>query len=132
MNLEVVAQILQDANLGRIGQDIFIHYMPAETKRGIMLRLPLTGVEVNHYMPGFYKSRFQVIVREQRIEAGETLSHAVVKALYTDLRTEYVTPRGENLLVHYIHHDSWPIVYPLSDGNAREWSINFDCCFAIG
>lgn len=125
MNLEPFAQILEAANIGVANDQIFTDHMPAEIPTGVLLRLPLEGVKIDHYMPGFYKTRLQAIVRAQRHTTGQAIADKVLKALTLRQRTDF-----EDMLLMQMLPDHLPITYPRSDGNGIEWSLNFCLAYA--
>jgi hypothetical protein len=125
MKLEILAQLLQDANLGTIGEDIYVHSMPADVREGIMLRNPLAGTKVDPGLPGYYRSRLQAIVRATDHASGEVLAESVGKALEMGKRLFNDTDGKLLMQVNYIYLEQLPIVYPWTPANVLEWSLNF-------
>lgn len=132
MRADILATILEDAGLGVIGETIFIHHMPDACAEGVLIRLPLIGIPIDHELPGYIKGRVQVIVRATAQSAGDALASEVMKAL-TIYATEYLDPETGvfAMKINYLRADTLPIVYPRSVGNLKEWSINFDCCHVL-
>jgi hypothetical protein len=125
MKLEILAQILQDAGLGTIGQDIYVYAMPAEVKQGILLKDPLAGTKIDPGLPGYYRGRLQAIVRAEAHAEGKTKADAVAKALEMGKRLFNGTDGKLVMQVNYIYLDQLPIVYPWTPANVLEWSLNF-------
>ncbi|MCK1543422.1 hypothetical protein IVB12_16010 [Bradyrhizobium sp. 179] len=125
MKLEILAQLLQDAGLGTIGTDIYVHSMPADVRKGILLRDPLAGTKVDPGLPGYYRSRLQAIVRAPAHAEGKTLSDAVAKKLEMGKRIFNNDDGSLSMQVNYIYLEQLPIVYPWTPANALEWSLNF-------
>lgn len=126
MKLELLAQVLEDAGLGTIGTDIFVHRMDAECPRGIMLRDPLDGTPVDPNLPGYYRSKLQAIVRATAQADGDTLSKQVGRALKMFNRRFTDPVSGELLLkINHIYPSQLPITYPRMEGQGIEWSLNF-------
>lgn len=125
MKLEILAQLLQDAGLGTIGEDIYVHSMPAEVKQGILLKDPLSGTPVDPGLPGYYRSRLQAIVRAGTHAEGKTKSDAVGKALEMGKRIFNDADGKLQMQVNYIYLAQLPIVYPWTPANVLEWSLNF-------
>jgi hypothetical protein len=125
MKLEILAQVLVDAGLGTIGTDIFAHFMPGEVAKGILLKDPLAGTKIDPGLPGYYRSRFQAIVRATSHADGDTLSKAVGKTLEMGKRIFNDTDGKLVMQVNYIYLEQLPIVYPWTPANALEWSLNF-------
>lgn len=130
LGLEQLAAVLAAANLGTPGQSLFIHRMPAEIQQGILLLTPLAGMEIDHELPGWRRGGFQMIVRatsannaiQLALSAGTALTWAQPKtlaaiSLYPAMRVLFCRPL----------HD--PIMYPRSDGNLIEASVNFEMAY---
>jgi hypothetical protein len=139
MNLDVIAQILVDKNVGVVGNvlgttalPIFKNRMPAAVTRGILLRTPIDGIPVDHNLPGFYKTKLQVIVRSATQADGDAISRAVMTALNTEVRTIYNDADSNPIMqINYLVVDRLPIVYPRDDSSTNEWSINFKICYCM-
>ena len=126
MKLDTVAQILVDAEIGRLGRDIFKNFMPAEAKLGILLRDGFSGTKINHYLPGFHRTDFQLIVRCQDFEKGQTLIENAILALTVVERAVF-----GDMDIHYMRARSLPFAYPLSPGNMMEFVTQIDVAFNI-
>lgn len=133
MRLDILARLLESKNVGIEGTSIFVFQMPADCPQGVLLKLPLSGIPVDHYLPGFYDSRMQMIVRAQSQSAGDTLVRQAVAALVHDITTDYYDQPGSvfAMRINHLLQDNLPIRFPRSDGNGIEWSINFKTCFTL-
>lgn len=125
MRLDILAQLLEDTGLGVQGQSIFIHRMDAECTKGILLRLPIAGVETDFNLPDYYRAEFQAIVRAQIQAEGDVLAKSVTAALTFYNRDFFDTNGVFQLQVKQMYPAKLPIVYPRSDGHGIEWSLNF-------
>lgn len=125
MKPEIFAQRLVDLNIGVLGTDIFIHSMPASCNVGVLVRMPLTGVDINHELPDYFHDDMQIIVRHTATAAGDVLAKQVQEALtlYNVTLTDGVT----TIFVNHMLPATLPIIYRRSDGNLIEWSMNFSC-----
>jgi len=125
MNLMPLANLIQDNGLGRQGETLFVHMLPAEAERGILLRTPLSGTPIDYELPGYYKAQFQLIVRipAADYEAGEQLVNDVIASL-TMSETQV-----EEVFFNYSRPRTKPTPFPLSKGNLIEFNVMFDCCF---
>jgi hypothetical protein len=123
MNLYPIAEYLQDAGLGTLAESIFINMIPVESPSGILLRNRLQGTVIDHELPGFYKTRFQVIVRATSYPAGEELIGQVLAALSIS-----ETQVG-SMHIRYMRPVTLPVVFPLSKGNLLEFAADFDVAF---
>ncbi|MPQ56301.1 minor capsid protein [Duganella sp. FT27W] len=125
MNLLPLAAILSSAKLGIEGETLFVDMMPADAGNAVLLRNPLTGTKINHELPGYFKTEFQVIVRATLGGYGEGLAlmEQVVEA-FTMEETAVA-----NMHFNYCRPRTTPVVFPLSEGNILEFNVMFDCCF---
>ena len=130
MRLSLLADLLEAAQIGVKPEAIYIDEMPATETIGVLLRLPLTGVPINHELPGYYRSQVQAIVRAQKAANGDLLAARVSAALTL---TDRSLPAGgpESMFVTFLRPRTLPVVYPRSDGNGKEWSISLDACYVM-
>lgn len=128
MNYELIAARLAAAGLGIVGETIFIHHMPADVAEGILLRGPLTGIPYDPYLPGLYKTQFQVVIRAQAHAVGNAKAKAVVDALSSKSGYDLIDPATSalSMRIHNLLPETLPIVFPRLEGNGIEWSIHFD------
>lgn len=124
MRLEPLAQILADAGVGVIGATIFVYHMPENVTDGVLLRQPLQGTEIDYELPGYVKTDFQLIVRSSTYADGFDLVERATQAL----TFEHVTTLADRQ-INYQRPRTEPIVYPRSDANVIEMSVNFECSF---
>lgn len=75
MNLESLAQLLEDKSLGSIGKTLFVHEMPLDCKNGIVLIGPPAGVPIDHELPGYRVTEFRLVVRSTEMKRGEQLAN---------------------------------------------------------
>lgn len=126
MKLDVVAQMLVDANVGVLGKTIFKNFMPAEAKLGVLLRDGFSGTRIDHELPGFHRTDFQLIVRSDDYLTGQTLIEDAIIALTVEKQTVVDT-----MDIHYMRARSLPFAYPLSPGNLMEFVTQIDVAFNI-
>lgn len=123
MNLMPLAQKLEDDGLGLMGTSIFINMIPAECPQGILLRNRLQGTPINYELPGYYKTKFQLIVRAQSYDAGETLIAEAFASLTMSERA-----LGD-VTVRFMRPSTLPVVFPLSKGNLLEFAADFEVVY---
>lgn len=131
MRIDLLADLLAAAKIGTPGKDLFEDEMPADARAGVLLRLPLLGVPINWELPGYYKGQVQAIVRAQKVATGDAMA-AKVGAALTLFERSFTDDQGaEVMFVNYLRPRTLPIIYPRSDGNGKEWSINLDACYVL-
>lgn len=122
MIIKEMASILEDAGIGTIGVDIFVNYMPSDVEVGILLLGRMSGDVIDYYLPGIKRGGFQVIVRVPDYD------DALINSILPLLTIQGKTVKG--LDVKYILPKTDPVVYPATDGNNIEYSVNFDAVYA--
>lgn len=127
MNLDCIAQVLINASLATaLGVDLFEHHIPESATEGLLMKLPMDGIKVNHYVDGFYRGRFQIILRSKSHADGDIKAPLINAALTFRERT-FIDSNG-HLLMNILQclPTTLPVVYPRSAGNVYEWSCNFE------
>lgn len=131
MRFDILAQLLQDAGLGTQGQTIFIHHMDVSATSGILLRAPLEGIKNDYNLPGYHKTKIQVIVRGLIQADGDALAARVSNTL-TFYNRIFLNPDNSFAMqVNHICPASLPIIYPRSPAKEIEWSITFETCYVL-
>lgn len=123
MNLLPIAQKLEADGLGVLAETIYVNTIPVESPQGILLRGKLQGTKIDHELPGYYKTQFQLIVRAATYTVGETLIKQVIQALTVNDR------QVGSIFVRYMRPVTKPVVFPLSKGNLLEFAADFDVAF---
>lgn len=134
MRVEQLAKILEDAGCGTRGVNLFVHFMPAQITKGIVLLPSLSGDAINWELPGWRnRVKFQILVRDNTIPAGHVRIKAATTALTIRQRT-LVPEMAPDIPASLLSH-CWPVhdavVYPRSPANLFEFSVNFEMAFAI-
>lgn len=128
MDLELIEAYLQEQG---VSDPIYLFAMPDGIQQGVLLKLPLNGVPVDHELPGYYRGDLQIICRATNHAAGSALA-AQVMAAATIRQTLDLVGDDQTLRINFCRPHSLPIRYPRSDDAVIiEWSINFDCCFVV-
>ena len=81
MNLINVANKLAAENCGVLGTSLFVTEMPDTCHEGILLMDAYYGTPVDHYIPGYYKTEFRIVVRSVDYSTGAALSKRAYAAL---------------------------------------------------
>ncbi len=70
-------------------------------------------------------------MRAQKVDTGDRLAKRVMEAL-TLSEHSFTNEAGEEVMhVNFLRPRTLPIVYPRSDGNGKEWSINLDASYVL-
>lgn len=121
--LEQIAQMIIEAGFAEAGS-IFVNTMPSDVSKGVMLRPPLTGIEIDEGMRGHYEGEFLVIVRDSDTQAGIQRADAISGAL-----------KARNLARDGVYY-TWlrptelPVNYPRGESDETETSFPVQIGFA--
>ena len=129
MILEAIATVIVEQGLGVLGSTLFLHHMPETCQQGVLLRLSLEGVETDNYKPGFYKTWYQVIVRDTTYASGEAKAQALFSGLEFYNRSFTDTLGRPTIKILQSYNRNLPVPFPRSPDNLLEWSIRFDLQF---
>lgn len=129
MNLDPIAEIIAAANQGVVGKSLFLFNMPETCAKGVVLRLPVDGISVSQYLPGYYKTYFQAIVRDKSFASGQGRAEALSSLLTFYDRTFTDSANKPYLQIKICYPCVKPIVFPRMTDNLLEWSIKFDVVY---
>ena len=123
-----IADYLQSNGVGITGANvdgIFVYSMPEDAVPAVLLLDPPDGVPIDHELPDYYKTTFQIVVRHTEHQEGRALADEVSDVLnfenraIGDFRFNYIRPKHQ------------PYVFPGSKGEFLEFSINFETSFVL-
>ena len=125
MKLMLLADLLEESGIGTKGKDIFVNMMPPEAMNAVLLKNRLTGVKIDHELPGYYQSKFAVVIRgsDYSLEEEGGLIDQVMAAL------TFSATALDGVYVNYIRPMYHPVVFPLSAGSILEWNVEFEACY---
>ncbi len=127
LGMEQVAAVLRDAGAGLYGKTLFAYEMPAACRSGLVVMQGGVGEGIDHELPSWERQAFQVIARSPGIAAGFPLIQAAVTALTWQLpRTLPAVGNYPAMLVRRCLPRHNPIIYPRTDTDLYEFSVNFD------
>jgi hypothetical protein len=132
MIFDILEKKLTDSGLVVPGASLFRGTMPAECTVGVMIRTPLTGVDIDPFIEGWHKTQIQVITRHTDPVEGERLAAAVCKVLLVDA-VEFHEASAERGPAHIniFYPATLPIQYPRLEGNGLEFSQHFTAAFGF-
>lgn len=128
MFLKTIADYAVTQGAGVIGKTLFAYNMPETANLAVLLRQPLVGAPIDYELPGYRKTKFQVVARckPTEIEQGRALIDGFVEKI-TLLRETVLS--GYQIKFMRPRHD--PVMYPISEGANLEFSVNFDVVYVI-
>lgn len=128
MILEALSTMVMENRLAAPGETLFIMTMPADKRRGIILKTPLAGVAFDPEIPGLFQTRLQGIVRDNDYGRGRALAQKLMDLFTLPFSREFqINDRKVEII--YLHPVSLPIEYPRQEGGGFEWSINLKTAF---
>lgn len=125
MNLLPIIEHLESEGLGVQAKTLFINQMPAEAPTGILLRNTLQGTHIDYELPGYFKGKFQLIIRANSYSVGDELITSAIAALTLSNVT-----LGD-MTFKYMRPQTLPVVFPISKGNLLEFATVIDAVFTI-
>jgi hypothetical protein len=133
--MEQLALMLEQAGLGRRGETIFVHFMPAEVGSGIVLLDSLSGREIDYAgLPELRRFEFQAIIRDPKPLSARLKAQSVIDAITMLPAWREIPAINRDIpaaRVLYIRPRHAPIIYPRADaGDGYEASVNFDAAGA--
>jgi hypothetical protein len=105
------------------GNTMFLHTMPPEVNKAVMLRVPLGGTSIDHELRGYFKTSYQLIVRHTQVQPGFDLANSLLKKLF------FSEKQLNNIYVKFSRPKHQPVMYRRSESGNFEFSVNFEICF---
>lgn len=127
MNLVPIAKRLDTRGVGKrtgSSQNIFVHHFPEQKTVGILLRQSAMGTPIDHNLPGYFRSKFQLIARATSYEEGRALAQ-----LASDELTMLNIALDDGMYMKQCLPTNQPVAFPSSKGDLLEFSVNFDVAF---
>ena len=131
MWIEDLANYVRSLSLPGIANNVFL-YTLKENDVGAMFTTRGGGLQSLNEIPNYYKGPLQLIVRSASPQDSQSQILAIINALDSTQKRAQGLPIGLNLQTvqfNYIYANSFPLIYPRSDGDFYEASVNFDVCF---
>lgn len=132
MIYDILEKKLADSGLVVPGMSLFRNSMEADVTVGVMIRTPLTGINIDPFIEGWHKAELQVITRHTDPVEGSKLANAVCKALIVE-SPEFYPASDERGPAHVnvFYPLTLPIQYPRLEGNGLEFSQHFKAVFGF-
>ncbi|MFA9261788.1 MAG: minor capsid protein [Undibacterium sp.] len=128
---DILVKKIEDAGLGIAGESIFVGNMPAGLKSGVMIKFPLSGIDIDYYIPGYFIPDIQIIVRNSDPYLGEKIANDVMKAVSMQNQSFPATFDRRAVHVNMLIPSKLPIRFPALEGNSIEFSLNFISSFSV-
>jgi hypothetical protein len=127
VKLNEIAGKLEADGLGQCGVDLFYDNMPVSVTRGLLITAQVP-IKRNVYVASLRKGAFQVISRQ--LDDDDYVDPTLIlENVILSLSGQGVTIGSMNF--RYIRAESDPFVFPRSDGDIIEASVNFDFLFTV-
>lgn len=126
MNLEAIANELEAEGFGTVGVNIFYEEMPSAVDRGLLVTA-MTPITRNPYAPDWRQGAFQVISRQLDDDDYQDPA-AILENVINAISGEGKVIGDMTFRQLRARHD--PFVFPKSNGNIVEASVNFDIVFS--
>lgn len=121
--IENIVTFLRDQNIAQLGSNVYRQMIPANQSPAAGVYTGLDGIRIDHELPNYHNDDLQVIVRADTYDEAYSIAEAVSAAL--DISEQDVG----SLHINYLRPRHLPAVYPRSEGDNYEASVNFDFNF---
>lgn len=121
--LKDIVDYLEVEEFGTKGTNLFLHFMPAEVEKGILVTQQ-TSNDINPYILE-RRGSFQIIARDRNYDDPDLL----LKRISDVLRVQGL--ELETCYFYYINPRHEPLMYPRADSNLIEGSVNFDYAYRL-
>jgi hypothetical protein len=132
MIFDILEKKLIDSGLVVAGESLFRSYMPGECQIGVMIRTPLTGINIDPFIEGWHKASIQVITRHVDPVEGAKMSAQISKILVVESPEKYEASEERGPAhINVFYPATLPIQYPRLQGNGLEFSQHFIAAFGF-
>lgn len=119
MYLEKLAQVIEQEGVAEMGVNLFVHSAPAEVQNYVLLMVGGDGIPYDNELPGFYNTKYRVIIRHTSYEEGQNLAQETKEAL-----TFYGKQIDNIIFKHSLPRDE-PRPFRRNEAGIIEYSNNF-------
>jgi hypothetical protein len=118
-----ILTLLENANLGTVGKDIFAYHSPPEAGNCIIVYPSNDPPQVDPERPFYYRAKFQIIVRNSDYSIGIDVCKAVQEAL-----TLYNADTAQ-MTIKELRPLYQARIFRRGGAGDIEMSINFSCIY---
>lgn len=122
MELKSFVGVLERAKVGKEGKSLFLYQMPA-VEFGILIREETTGTRVDYELPGYFRSSFQITVRDTEYYAAKKKIEQAINALR--MQRVYL----DEMFVNFCRPETQPVAFQMNNGQQVEFSVKMEICF---
>lgn len=101
-----------------------VNSLPISDSKGIFFRSNISGDRIDYYIPGLQRAQFHMVARAAKYEEGMNILKAAIGALTTNKPVEVGW-----MSVRYCRAETMPMVFPIDDGNLREFAVRMEICY---
>lgn len=126
--IEAITEYVRSLHIEGIDQNVFAYNLKVD--EGAVFVASALGVDPE--IPKMYRGSFQLVVRGRDISSTQSIAKKISDALdYNERISKGLAPDigVHPYVVKYIRPRHLPLLYPRSDGDLYEASVNFDICF---
>lgn len=103
---------------------VTIDTMPIAVTRGVFFRSNISGDDIDYYIPGLQRASFHLVARSAKYAEGMDILKKAISAI-SILQPEDVG----SMHVRYCRPETMPMVFPIDDGNLREFAVRMNICY---
>jgi hypothetical protein len=122
---EEVARHLKAQNVAPVGLNVYYSTIPPRVTSGAMVVPPIEGTPIDHELPGYHRTKMQIIARAKTAAEAEEIAQALSDAI--DVEGLQLT----GVYFNYIRPYHMPVSYPRSDADLFEASVRFDVSMVV-
>jgi hypothetical protein len=130
MNVLPLVQRLVEQGVGKMGTNLFAYMFPAGATSAVLVRNDINGTKIDYELPGYYRTRVQVIAREATYLKASALMDKTLAALTLDPGT-VLEDGATRMTFNHCRPEAMPAVFPLTGGNLIEFNVYLDVCFVL-
>lgn len=123
MELMPFMKLLEKNKVAKIDKSLFMYSLPGAAQNGILLREELTGTVIDYELPGYYRTSFQIVVRDIEYDSAKVKMKQVIDNL------TLVEVPLDMMWIKFCRPRTTPGAYQQTPGSQVEFSVYMDLCF---
>lgn len=127
LTVEHIVARLAASGLGIAGKDLFAYHMPETIKQGLVVTSRLEGEEIDEGMGSYRRGTFQIVARSPSFPtSAQLVRRAATAVALRGWQTLPAAGAAPATAVLFIRAQAEPILFPVSDGDLVEASVDFE------